>query len=621
MQDKDTELNYYPKSWLSLQGAGPVLCIAPHPDDEVLGCGGALMLLARQGAHVQSLILTRGDKAPGTASQANAATRLQESIAAARIMGTLPPQCLDFKDRELCYSESLINAILQGLQRLPPARTGESAWLFLPSLSEPHPDHQAAALAGMAAAQRWGQPVTVLFYEVGAPMHPNTYLDITQVAEQKWQAVAQFTSQLGLENYDSHSRAMATLRAFGKTTDCTAAEAFFQVDMDAVARSGPLAALPQWPWVRSRLQLANSPQDLPLVSVLIRSMDRPSLAQALASVSQQTYPHIEVVVINATGRTHTPVSDVLELQPVRLIHADGPVRFGRAAAANEALSHAQGSLALFLDDDDLIAPDHLQRLVHALHHDRQAVAAYSGTRVVNAQGQTLREYDIPWASQRLKGINFLPIHAVLFRMQEVRDHGLRFDPELPVLEDWDFWRQLGQDRPFVHTPGITATYRQSLGQSGLSDPGHDNHWQAWHLRLLTRYASENTLEDSAKCLAWHAIELDKATAALDQSIQQLRAAEQSHAERLLSSDRARAQLQAELEKFSREVQVVLTDKEAQLQAFAAESNRAHADKDAQLHQLQLQLNAANIQVQQLQAWQHKIMRWVPSFLRPKTNQA
>ena len=213
MQDKDTELNYYPKSWLSLQGAGPVLCIAPHPDDEVLGCGGALMLLARQGAHVQSLILTRGDKAPGTASQANAAARLQESIAAARIMGTLPPQCLDFKDRELCYSEPLISAILQGLQSLPPAGTGESAWLFLPSLSEPHPDHQAAALAGMAAAQRWGQPVTVLFYEVGAPMHPNTYLDITQVAEQKWQAVAQFTSQLGLENYDSHSRAMATLRA------------------------------------------------------------------------------------------------------------------------------------------------------------------------------------------------------------------------------------------------------------------------------------------------------------------------------------------------------------------------------------------------------------------------
>jgi LmbE family N-acetylglucosaminyl deacetylase len=592
MQDKDTELNYYPKSWLSLQDAVRVLCIAPHPDDEVLGCGGALMLLARQGAHVQSLILTRGDQAPGTSGQAHAKTRLQESIAAADIMGTLTPKFLDFPDRELHYSEPLINAILQGLQSLPPKTTGAPALLFLPSLSEPHPDHQAVALAGMAAAQRWNQPITVLFYEVGAPLHPNTYLDITSVAEQKWQAVAQFTSQLGLENYEGLCRAMATLRAFGKKPECTAAEAYFQVDVDAVSRSGPLAALPQWPWVRARLQLANGPQDLPLVSVLIRSMDRPCLAQAMASVAQQSYPHIEVVIVNASGRVHNPLIYVPESQPVRIIHADGQIRLGRSAAANEALSHAQGSLALFLDDDDLIAPDHLQRLVGALHQDKQAVAAYSGVRVVNAEGQTIREYDIPWASQRLKGINFLPIHAVLFRMQEVQDRQLRFDTELPVLEDWDFWRQLGLYRTFVHVPGITATYRQSLGQSGLSDPGHDNHWQAWHQKLLIRYLSNSSPDDTAKCLAWHAIELDKAT-------MEMHAAEQK-----------REKLQQELDCFSREVQLVMAEKEAKLHAFAAQSNQAHADKDVQINQL-LQ------QISELQAWPHKVLRWLSAFFHPK----
>lgn len=643
MQDKDTELNYYPKAWLSLQGADRVLCIGPHPDDEVLGCGGALTWLARQGAHVQSLILTQGSKALGHADQQHAQTRRHESVAAAKAMGTLEPQFLDFQDRELSYGEPLITAILQGLQNLPASATGQAAMLFLPSLSEPHPDHQAAALAGLAAAQRWGEPLRVLFYEVGAPLHPNTYLDITAVAQQKWQALACFHSQLSIENYEDHSRAMATLRAFGKAPECNAAEAYFEVDMNALQRSGPLAVLPQWPWVRTRLQLANGPQDLPLISVLVRSMDRPSLPETLASVAQQTYPHIEVVIVNAKGRPHSPVSYMPQHQTVRIITPPEATSLGRSAAANLALAQAQGELALFLDDDDLIGPDHLQRLVQALHQHNQAVAAYSGVRVVNADGHPLREYNNAWSVHRIQGINFLPIHAVLFRMQEVRERQLQFDTDLPVLEDWDFWHQLSQNKAFVHSPGVTATYRQSLGQSGLSDPGHDNHWQAWHLQLLTRYANQSTPQDNAKCLAWHAIELDKASYQLDQVSQQQRATEQllvqtqtqlhNYKQQSIQHQQARDGLQNELEKYSLEVQARMAEKEAKLHAFAAQSNQALAEKEQVLADTrqQLQQNAQELQatknelqatkdeLRQLQKWQDKINRRFPEFLLPEQN--
>lgn len=656
MQDKDTELNYYPKAWLSPQGYDRVLCVAPHPDDEVLGCGGALILLANQGAHVQSLILTGGDKALGMADPEHGQARRIESTEAARVMGTRPPQFLDFQDRHLCYGESLVQAILEGLQHLPASTTGLPALLFLPSLSEPHPDHQASALAGMAAAQRWGHAVKILFCEIGAPLQPNIYLDITSVAEQKSQAVAKFKSQLGLENYAELSRAMGILRAFGKAPECTAAEAYFQVDMDAVRRTGPLAALPQWPWIRSRLQLANDPQDLPMVSILIRSMNRSSLAETLASVAQQTYSNIEVVLVNASGQPHDPVAYLPEHLNVRLIHPEGQARLGRSSAANEALVQARGSLALFLDDDDLIAPDHLQRLVQTLYRQDQAVAAYSGVRVVNSDGQVLRDYDIPWCKERLQGINFLPIHAVLFRMQEVHERHLKFDTSLPVLEDWDFWRQLGQNKAFVHSQGITATYRQGLGQSGLSEPGHDNHWQKWHLQLLTRYLTTSATSDIAKCLAWHAIELDKTSYQIDlekqkhqtaqQQLQQTVAELQRHTSQSLQHQAARDQLQLEMEKYSLQVQVKMAEKEAKLHAFAAECNKVLADKEQamrslsqetrqvlvekdhalaekdhalaekerQLQQLEKQLRISHGQFQQLQAWTHSITRWLPSFL-------
>ena len=42
-----------------------------------------------------------------------------------------------------------------------------------------------------------------------------------------------------------------------------------------------------------------SPNEPPLISVIVRSMDRPTLTQALDALRAQTHPHIEVLVVNA----------------------------------------------------------------------------------------------------------------------------------------------------------------------------------------------------------------------------------------------------------------------------------------------------------------------------------
>ena len=520
MRDRETERVYYPQQMLDASGVAQVLCVAPHPDDEVLGCGGLLALWARQGVSVHSLILTSGDDAPQApaADTRPAQLRPKESEQAARILGTLPPRFLGLQDRQLTYSPDLVNAITESLQQLNDTQKPPSSapiCLLLPSLAEPHPDHQATALAGLAAALAYPGSLRVLFYEVGVPQTPNAYADITAVADLKWRAIGAFVSQLGIQPYDRQARAMASLRAFGLGPACEAAEAYFEVDLQAVRQDGALAALPQWPWVRSRLQLANAPEQLPLVSVLVRSMDRPSLPETLASVALQTHAPIEVVVVNATGRPHSPLNYVPAQLALRVVQPDDGAALGRAVAANLALSQARGPLALFLDDDDLIDPGHIGRLVQALHEQPAAAGAYSGVRVLGANGQTVRDYDVPWSPHRLQAINFLPIHAVLFRTSVVQQHKLQFDPTLPVLEDWDFWRQLSAGRVLVHCPGITAVYRQSLGSSGLGDPDHQNHWKAWHLQLLQRYLARESVESTAQCLSWHAIEVDRLGTQLD----------------------------------------------------------------------------------------------------------
>jgi hypothetical protein len=265
---------------------------------------------------------------------------------------------------------------------------------------------------------------------------------------------------------------------------------------------------------------------------------------------------------------------------------------GRAQAANLALAAAQGEYALFLDDDDLLQPQHLERLIAALQAHPQAVGAYAGVRVETHDGAHLRDYDLPWSRQRLQGVNYLPIHAVLFRMDRVRQRGLRFNEQLPVLEDWDFWLRLTEGADLVHCPGVSAVYRQGLGQSALGDAQHPHHWRVWHRRLLLQRVQSLVPEALAELLAWHAVELDRTQAGADRQDAELRttqAALQQAQATLLDAQSlgqqhqaARDVLQQQLLAFGRESQAALDAKEAALQLFGQQARQALDAKEAAL---------------------------------------
>jgi len=612
MQDRQTELTYHPRDLLSLDGMERVLCVAPHPDDEVFGCGGLLAALVQRGCSVHVVILTCGQQ--GTADRldgdtaALGATRREESLRAAAELGTPPPVFLGLQDRGVRHDAALVEALAQCISSHNPQL------LLLPSLSEPHPDHQATALAGLAAAQEAPSALhTVLFYECGAPLHANVHFPFDDVAERKWSAVRCFTSQLALEDYEPHIRALARLRAFGLRPPCTQAESFFRVNLQAVRQQGALAALPQWPWVRERLGLANDPAQRPLVSVLIRSMNRDCLPEALASVALQTYTHLEVVVVNASGGAHRSLDFLPASLPWRIVQEESEggtgapggevpaVPCGRARAANLALAAAQGRYALFLDDDDLLQPQHLERLVQVLHAHPQAAGAYAGVRVETLDGDHLRDYDLPWSRARLQGVNFLPIHAVLFRLDPVRQRELRFDEQLPVLEDWDFWLQLTEEADLVHCPGVSALYRQGLGQSAVGDAQHPHHWRVWHRRLLLQRVQALGFEALADTLVWHAVELDRVQSdharqaaehhAAVVQLQQVQAALVEVREHAAQSEAARLAVQHQLEAFGRETQAALAAKESALQLIAAQAAQQAAQRELQAQTFAAQAGA------------------------------
>ncbi|MBQ7626940.1 MAG: glycosyltransferase, partial [Rhodocyclaceae bacterium] len=194
----------------------------------------------------------------------------------------------------------------------------------------------------------------------------------------------------------------------------------------------------------------------PLISVLIRSMNRPSLAATLESVARQQWPNLEIIIVAACGASHPePPARVLD-HPVRLVRSERPLR--RSEAANAGLDAARGDLLCFLDDDDALLPGHFEPLVEALRAHPQAVAAYSGTSAETPDGHVLRVYGRPFDRTDLYLENCFPIHSVLFRREAVQA-GARFDPAFDLCEDWDFWLQLARCGDFVYCEAVTALYR------------------------------------------------------------------------------------------------------------------------------------------------------------------
>lgn len=200
------------------------------------------------------------------------------------------------------------------------------------------------------------------------------------------------------------------------------------------------------------------------VSVLIRSMNRHTLHDALRSVAEQLHDEIEVVVINATGGMHMDLAGTCGRFSLRLI--DPGRALGRAEAANLALDNACREWVLFLDDDDLIDPDHIEKLRTALDDAPGYEVAYSGVRVLRENGTLQTEIDEVFDTQRFWLANYLPMHAVMFASR-LAGSDQRFDIAMSVYEDWDFWFRLAQHHPFLHVAGVSATYRL-IGQSGLS---------------------------------------------------------------------------------------------------------------------------------------------------------
>ena len=200
----------------------------------------------------------------------------------------------------------------------------------------------------------------------------------------------------------------------------------------------------------------------PLVSIIVRSMARPSLAGALASIAEQDYERIEVVVVAACGTAHPPPPATAGRHRVRFVPGDAPR--SRPQAANAGIDAAQGDWITFLDDDDIFLPSHVSGLIDAQRNAGDCLVVHTLARATFVDG-SVQTVGQPFAAIELYQRSFISLSVAIFSRALVA-RGCRFDDALEMLQDWDFFIQCAQHTRFHFEPRQTFEWRADVGSSG-----------------------------------------------------------------------------------------------------------------------------------------------------------
>lgn len=184
--------------------AGPVLVVAPHPDDEAIGPGATLARHHDAGHAVTVLVLTSGGATVGGGADPTA-VREEETRRALRQLGLTDPPVFGR------LTDGALPAAVDGIAGLISQHGGGAACAYVPSLLDPHPDHHAAAVA--LARSDLADDVLVLGYEVWAAGPVTALVDVTEVFARKQAALAEYHIALQTVDYVRSASGLAAYRS------------------------------------------------------------------------------------------------------------------------------------------------------------------------------------------------------------------------------------------------------------------------------------------------------------------------------------------------------------------------------------------------------------------------
>ena len=182
----------------------------------------------------------------------------------------------------------------------------------------------------------------------------------------------------------------------------------------------------------------------------VHDPDMRDLCRAVESVRRQTWPHVELCLVDDGSRRPEVVSylsDVSKESGLRFRGHGSP--HGIAGATNAALDLATAEFAVFLDHDDELAPDALGRVADVLRAHPDADFVYSDHDVIDSDGRRLQvSFKPDWSPELLLSYMYVG-HVKVARLELARALG-GFREGFDGAADYDFLLRLAERTDRIH---------------------------------------------------------------------------------------------------------------------------------------------------------------------------
>lgn len=224
----------------------------------------------------------------------------------------------------------------------------------------------------------------------------------------------------------------------------------------------------------------------PLVSVITPTYNRAAVIKnAIGSVQNQTYSNWELIVVDdgSTDGTSAVVAS----------YGDDRIRYvvqknqGAASARNYGLEESRGEWIMYLDSDDILLPNCIERMCTFIAAAPKTVFAFPNNYrflELHVDGELVEQVDqsrdsgVAVTARGIAHRNVKVDFNAFTHHRRVVTDGLRFDESMRRMEDWDFMLQLCEAYPngLLHVPEILYTYAQKFGGDGVVSAADYQGW-------------------------------------------------------------------------------------------------------------------------------------------------
>lgn len=223
--------------------------------------------------------------------------------------------------------------------------------------------------------------------------------------------------------------------------------------------------------------------DFPIVSAIIATYNREHIVcEAIDSILNQTYPNIEIIVVDDGSKDNTQEKIKKYGKKIRVICQDNS---GPAAAWNTGITASKGEIISFLGSDDIWLPTFIERQVDCLKQaggnipcsiancwlqfaDGRGTTSFKNARLVAPLGEG------KWLNvTEVLATRFVVFgQTIAIRRSAIRNVGL-FDESLRYLEDYDLAIRLAALGPWGFVREPLVVWRQSAADSLSVEAGKE----------------------------------------------------------------------------------------------------------------------------------------------------